>query len=151
MCNDDDRQVGPMRARKDFKTTTKILTSLRQEQGRQNSFIPKNERVRQRNFNEALRTELEWQSPNWKNLLVATFFLFIILTTMVATRTSRPSMARTPRHSMARSQVVERVMAADSMQILCGSHFARFLHIRRFLCHRFRVQTLANVVLATER
>ena len=69
VCNDDDRQVGPMRARKDFKTTTKILTSLRQEQGRQNSFIPKNERVRQRNFSEALRTELEWQSPNWKNLL----------------------------------------------------------------------------------
>ena len=66
VCNDDDRQAGPMRARKDFKTTTKILTSLRQEQRRQNSFIPKNERVRQRNFNEALRTELEWQSPNWK-------------------------------------------------------------------------------------
>ena len=38
MCNDKDRQAGPMKARKDFKPTTKILASLRQEQGRQNSF-----------------------------------------------------------------------------------------------------------------
>ena len=81
---------------------------------------------------------------NLENLLVATSFLFIVLTTMVATRTSRLSMARTPRHSMARSQVVERVMATDSWQILCGSHFARFLHIRRlfftdFACRHQRL------------
>ena len=50
-----------------------------------------------------------------ENLLVATFF-FMILTTMVATRTSRLSMARTPRLSMARSQVLERVMATDSFK-----------------------------------
>ena len=67
-------------------------------------------------------------------------------------------MARTPRHSMARSpmtrspmatrQVVKRVMATDSLQILRGRHFARFLRIRRFV-HRFRVQTLPYVVHAT--
>ena len=67
-------------------------------------------------------------------------------------------MARTPRHSMARSpmarspmatrQVVKRVMATDSMQILRGSHFARFLRTRKFV-HRFRVPTLAYVVHAT--
>ena len=39
-------------------------------------------------------------------------------------------------------------MATDCLQILCGSHFARILRIRRFF-HRFRVQTLANVVHAT--
>ena len=40
-----------------------------------------------------------------------------ILTTMVATPTPRRlSMARTPRHSMARSQLVERVMATDSFK-----------------------------------
>ena len=66
VCNDDDRQAGPMRARKDFRSVTKILTRLRQEQGRQNSFIPKNERVRQRPFDESLRAELEWQSQHWK-------------------------------------------------------------------------------------
>ena len=44
-CNDEDRQAAPMKARRDFKSTTKILASLRQERGRQNSFIPKNEMV----------------------------------------------------------------------------------------------------------
>ena len=32
-CNDGDRHAGPMKARKDFNPTTKILESLRQEQG----------------------------------------------------------------------------------------------------------------------
>ena len=61
------------------------------------------------------------------------------------------AMARSPmaRSTMARSQVVERVKATDSLQILYGSHFARFLRIRRFLSHRCRVQTSANVVHAT--
>ena len=49
-CNDEDRQAEPMKARKDFRLTTKILASLRQEQGRQNSFIPKNGRTRPRPF-----------------------------------------------------------------------------------------------------
>ena len=82
----------------------KILSSLLKlsEQGRKNTCIPKNERVRQRPFDEALRADLGWQSQKLENLLVATFF-FIILTTMVATRTPRHSMARSPRHSMARS------------------------------------------------
>ena len=62
VCNDDDRQTGPMRARKDFEPTANILTHLRQEQGRQNSLIPKNERIRQRPFDEALRADFEWMS-----------------------------------------------------------------------------------------
>ena len=32
----------------------------------QNSCIPKNERVRQRPFDEALRADLEWERQNWK-------------------------------------------------------------------------------------
>ena len=64
VCNDENRQGGPMKARQDFKPTTKILASLRQEKGRQHSFIPKNERMRQRPFDEALRAELEWMSQN---------------------------------------------------------------------------------------
>ena len=66
VCNDDDRQAGPMRARKEFKPTTKIFESLRQEQGRQNSFSPKNEITRQRLFDEALRADLEWMSQRWR-------------------------------------------------------------------------------------
>ena len=57
VCYDEDRQAGPMKARTDFKPTTKILAHLRQEPGRQNSLIPKNGRMRQRPFEEALRAE----------------------------------------------------------------------------------------------
>ena len=64
VCNDEDRQAGPMEARGDFKPTTKFLASLRQEQGRHNSFLPKNERMRQRPFDEALRAELQWVSQH---------------------------------------------------------------------------------------
>ena len=42
-----------MNARTEFGTNTRILASLRQEQGPQNFFIPKNERMRQRPFDEA--------------------------------------------------------------------------------------------------
>ena len=52
VCHDEDRQAGPMKAWKDSEPTTKIVTCLRQEQGRQNSSIPKNERRRQRPFDE---------------------------------------------------------------------------------------------------
>ena len=58
-----DKQAGPMRARKDSKSTTQNLTVLRQEQRRQNVQIPREERVRQRPFDEALRADLEWHSP----------------------------------------------------------------------------------------
>ena len=143
VCN-DGRQSGPMRARKDFKPTAKILASLRQEQGRQNSFIPKNERMRQRPFDEASRAELEWMSQNWKTCFSQPSSSSSSQQYGANTKTLN-SMARSP---MARSQVVERVKATDSLQTLRGSHFARLLRFRRFL-HRFRVQTLANVVHAT--
>ena len=77
--DDDGRQAGPMRAREDFEPTAKIITSLRQEQGRQNSYIPKNERARQRPFDEAWRSELELAQPKLENSLIAIFFLLIIL------------------------------------------------------------------------
>ena len=53
VCNEEDRQAGLMNARTDFGPNTRILASLRQEQGRQNFFIPKNEKMRQRPFDEA--------------------------------------------------------------------------------------------------
>ena len=98
---------------KDFKSTTQTLTSLRQEQGRQNSKIPKNERVRQRPFDEALRADLEWQCPNWKNLTGRKLPLHHLHNNGGNTNTKN---TRTPRHSMARSQLVERVMATDSFK-----------------------------------
>ena len=83
-----------------------------------------------------------------ENLFLAAFFLFIIFTKLVATRTSRLSMAWTPKHStarspMAKSPVVEKVKATDSLQDLCGSHFARFLRIRGCFVKEFRLQAIA--------
>ena len=59
-----DRQDGPMNTRKDFKPTTQVLASLRQEQGRQNSPTPKNARTRQRPFDEELQAKLECKTLN---------------------------------------------------------------------------------------
>ena len=56
-CNDTNRQAGPMKARKNHPLTTKVLEGLREEQGRQNFFIPQNERTRQRPFDEELQAK----------------------------------------------------------------------------------------------
>ena len=143
VCNDDDRQAGPMRERRNSKPTTKILTSLRQEQGRHNFFYSEDRENEAKTIRWSVASRIGMDESTLVNLLLTTFLLFIILTTMVATRTSRLSTARTPRHSMARSpmarspmaraQVMERVTATDSWQILCGSHIARFWCVRRFV------------------
>ena len=142
VCNDEDRQAGPMKARKDFKPTTKILASLRQEQGRQ--FFQSKERENEtKTIRWCIASRIRMDESKLEYLFLATFFLFNILTKLVPSRTSRLSMAWTPRHPMARSpmarsptarsQVVERVNAADYLQKRCGRHFARFSRIRRFL------------------
>ena len=79
VCNEEDRQRGPMKARKDFKPTTKIPGSLRQERGRQNSFYSEEREI------EALQAKLGRMSQKMEDL--------IIFTQLVATRTSRHSMA----------------------------------------------------------
>ena len=154
VCNDDDdREAGPITARRDSEPTTKILTSLRQQQGRQHYSIPKNERMWQRTFVEEFRPESEWMSQDWKTFWSQPSSSSASSQQWWHHERQDSPMARTPRHSMTRSpmatrQVVKRVMATDSLQILRGSHFARFLRIRRFV-HRFRVQTLPYVVHAT--
>ena len=79
----EGRQVGPMTERKDFKPFAQVLASLRQGQGRHNFFSPKNERMRQRPFDDALRAELERMSQKMEDLFLASFYLFIIFKTMV--------------------------------------------------------------------
>ena len=59
VCNDEDRETGPVNARKHFKPTTQVLASLRQEQ-------KENERTRQRPFDEELQAKLEWMSQHWR-------------------------------------------------------------------------------------
>ena len=109
VCNDEDRQAGPMKARKDFKSTTKILASLPHEQGRQNSFIPKIERMRQRPVDEALRAEFEWMSQKLEEFVLATFFLFIIERQDSQWREHQDTQWR-DHQWQDRSQVVKRVM-----------------------------------------
>ena len=87
------QNTSPMKARQDFKPSTKILASLRQEQGRQNSLIPKNERMRQKPFDEVLGAELEWMTQNWKTSFSQPSSFSSSSQKLVATRTSRLSMA----------------------------------------------------------
>ena len=64
---DADLQAGPMAKREDFKKTTKMLYSLREEQGKVDSFIPKDKRTRQRDeLDLALQKRLEWLSRHWR-------------------------------------------------------------------------------------
>ena len=104
-CATKDRQCGPMNRRSDYKPTTLALISHRQEQGRQDSYIPKNERTRQKPFDKELQAKLKWLSKKLEDLFRAIFFLFIIFTKLVATwtRKSRLSMAWKSKHSTARS------------------------------------------------
>ena len=82
-----------------------------------------------------------------EDVFLAPFFLFIIFTNiLVATRKSRLLIVWTPRHPLARSQVVKK--SEDPFQNRCGSHFARFLRIRSFY-KDFRVQEIAIPLSAT--
>ena len=54
-----------MNRRSDYKDTPNALIDLRQEPGREKSYIPENERSRQRPFDEELQAKLEWLSLNW--------------------------------------------------------------------------------------
>ena len=56
----DGPHPGPMRERDDFLKTTRRPVALQREQGRANVYIPKEERERQKPFNETLRVDLEW-------------------------------------------------------------------------------------------
>ena len=58
-CNDEDLQAGPMKATRDFKTITKILTSLRQEK-RSTEFLysEEPESKRQRPFDETFASRI---------------------------------------------------------------------------------------------
>ena len=51
----DGPHPGPMRGRDDFPKTTRRFAPLQRAQGRVNVFIPKEERERQRPFNETLQ------------------------------------------------------------------------------------------------
>ena len=96
----------------------------------------------QRTFDEEFRPELEWISQDWKTFWSQPSSSSASSQQWWHHERQDSPMARTPRHSMARSpmarspmatrQVVKRVMATDSVQILHGSHCARFLRTRRF-------------------
>ena len=65
--NDPNPQSEPMWKREDYRATTIALLSLREEQGRTNTKIPKNMRTRQEDtLDPELQRKLEWLSPNWK-------------------------------------------------------------------------------------
>ena len=65
LISNDHYQAGPLKNRTDYKCTTRALTSLQIQEGRQNTFIPKHERSRRRPIHEQLSADLEWRSQNW--------------------------------------------------------------------------------------
>ena len=112
---------------KDFKSTTQLLAGLRRKRGRQNVYIPKNERARQRPFDEAWRADLEWHSPNWK-------------THWSQTSSSSSSQQRWQHEHQDTQWRDQNWWEEWWQQTLSKPH--------RILVHRFRVQTIANVVHA---
>ena len=80
-----DRQCGAMNRRSDYKPTTDALIGLRQEQGRQHFYIQKNERSRERPFDQELQAKLQWLSQKLDDSFRAMFFLLIIFAKLVAT------------------------------------------------------------------
>ena len=60
-----------------------------------------------------------------EDVFLAPFFLFIFTKILVATRKSRLLIVWTPRHPLARSQVVKK--SEDPFQNRCGSHFCKIL------------------------
>ena len=127
----DGPHPGPMREGDDFPKTIRRLSALQREQGRVNAHIPKEERERQRPFNETLRADLEWHRHTWRSH-------WLQASSSSSTVVGVSKMARTTPSGMVQPTLVGRVMATDSFQSHVG-----------FFFHRFRVQTLANVVHAT--
>ena len=97
-----DRQCGP----------TDALIGLQQAQGRQNSYTPKKKEIRAKTIRRRIASEIGMVESKLNDSFRAIFFLFIIFTKLVATwtRTSRLSMAWTPKHSMARSPMARSPM-----------------------------------------
>ena len=94
----------------------------RQEQGRQNSFIPKNERIRRRHFDEALRAELERMSQNWKSYW-----------SQPCSSSSSSQCWWHHEHKDSHWREHQDTQWRQTIfKILCGSHFARFRRIRGF-------------------
>ena len=76
MCNDEDRQARPMKARKDFKPTLNVLACVRQEQGRQNSSIAKNERMKQKTIRWSIASRIGMDESKLEEPFLATFNIF---------------------------------------------------------------------------
>ena len=63
----DGKHSGKMSNRDDFRHAGRSLAVLERQEGRDNPYIPENERERPRPLDEKLRSDLEWQSWNyWK-------------------------------------------------------------------------------------
>ena len=68
-----DLQAGPMAKREVFKKTTKVLYSVPKEKERENTFIPEDQRTKQRDELEPVVQERrEWLSRHWREALSET-------------------------------------------------------------------------------
>ena len=62
-CGDPDLPLGPMKDWDDYQATARLLVNIRKAQGRDNTYIPKMQRTRQRNsLHPKVQEKLEWLS-----------------------------------------------------------------------------------------
>ena len=71
-CNDPNLQSGHMKNRGSYWAATRALRTLKEEQGRTNSFIRRKERVRQRNLDPKVQEYWIWLSENWRTHFATT-------------------------------------------------------------------------------
>ena len=64
----DLRNLGKMSIHEDFKEAVKSRATMALQQGRGNTKIPPSQRFRQRLVNEQLRSQLQWQCQQWRNI-----------------------------------------------------------------------------------
>ena len=71
--SDPNLQAGPMCKSEDYKATTKLLLSLREEKGKAITCFPKKKRTRHRNvLDTKLQQRLEWLSQTWRTYFSTT-------------------------------------------------------------------------------
>ena len=110
--NDPNPQSGPMWKREDYRVTTKAVLSLREEQGRTNTYIPKIYEVQaEKHIGPRHSTKTGMAEPTLENAPLNTVFglFFVMVAELVGRHSSaRRSLGRSPmaRSSLEISQMV---------------------------------------------
>ena len=168
--DDPNSQAVQLWEREDYKTSTSALMCLQQVQGKGMPHIPMHMTTRQHNtLDPTIQQKLEWLSQNWQTQFSTPVFGWMdktrhggILNTgkhlssgesgnqrSGKTKSGRRNGKRRQQSSIRKLKPTN--VVSTVAQVALSSQFFAVLHIHQpcnFLCNRFRVQTVANVVNA---